>query len=202
VTHDSFRFGTWLIHTASLSLSRCVGTYMCDMTHSCVWHDSFIYMTWLIHMCDVTNSHVWSDAFIRVIWLIHVWHTNTSYAWHDPFIRVIWLIHMCDTTNSYVWHASFMCVIWLIHMRDMAHMCDMSHSMCDVNLTVRRYLSVRHDSFIRMTCLIHRIWLMTHSYVWHDSFNMCVTYDAFICVQFFLRCIGMRWLRLVGSLKL
>jgi len=29
---------------------------MCDMTHSCVWHGSFICVTWLIHMCDMTHS--------------------------------------------------------------------------------------------------------------------------------------------------
>jgi len=40
---------------------------MCDMTHSYVWHDSFIRVTWLIHMCDMTHSYVWHDSFIYVI---------------------------------------------------------------------------------------------------------------------------------------
>ena len=26
------------------------------MTHSCVWHDSFMCVTWLIHVCDMTHS--------------------------------------------------------------------------------------------------------------------------------------------------
>jgi len=37
---------TWLMH-------------VCDMTHSCVWHDSFMCVTWLIHVCDMTHSCVW-----------------------------------------------------------------------------------------------------------------------------------------------
>jgi len=44
---------TWLIH-------------VCDMTHSCVWHDSFMCVTWLIHGCDMTHSHVWHDSFTCV----------------------------------------------------------------------------------------------------------------------------------------
>ena len=38
----------------------------CDMTHSYVWHDSFICVTWLIHMCDMTHSYVCHDSFIFV----------------------------------------------------------------------------------------------------------------------------------------
>ena len=79
------------------------------MTHSYVWHDSFICVTWLIHMCDMTHSYVWHDSFM-----------THSYVWHDSFICVTWLIHMCDMTHSwlirmcdikmtysYVWHDSF-----------------------------------------------------------------------------------------------
>jgi len=87
-----------------------------DMTHSCVWRDSFIYATWLIHIRDMTHS----------------------YMWHDSFVYVTWLIHRCDTTHSYVWHHSFICVACLIHVCDMTHtytlfthglprVCDMTH---------------------------------------------------------------------------
>ena len=117
---------------------------MCDMTHPYVWHDSFICVTWLIHMFDMTQL----------------------YVWHDSFICVTWLIYMCDMTNSYVnalttycntlqhspshgeqdyrvnstapcmWYDSFICLIWLIHMCDMTNSYDMTH------------LYVWHDSFI------------------------------------------------------
>jgi len=42
-----------------------------------VWHDSFICVTWLIHMCDMTHSYVWHDSFICVTWC-HMMH---SYTW-------------------------------------------------------------------------------------------------------------------------
>ena len=40
------------------------------MTRSHVWHDSFMCVTWLIHMCDMTHSHVWHDSFMCVSSLI------------------------------------------------------------------------------------------------------------------------------------
>ena len=129
---------------------------MCDVTHSSVWRDSFICVTWLIHMCDVTHSYVWRDSFLGVTWLIHMCDMTHSYVWHDSFLCVTWLIHMCDVTHQYVRRDSFICATWLIWNLSGAgdrnffpdaekknDMCDMTHScMCD----------------------------MTHSYVWCDSF--------------------------------
>jgi len=45
---------------------------MCVMTHSYVCHDSFICVSWLIHMCVMTHSYVCHDSFIFVSWLIHM----------------------------------------------------------------------------------------------------------------------------------
>jgi len=46
---------TWLIYVHFLC--ACVG-YINGPPHSYVWHDSFICVTWLIHMCDMTHSYV------------------------------------------------------------------------------------------------------------------------------------------------
>ena len=82
---------------------------MRNMTHSC----SFICVTWLIHMCDTTHSYVWHDSFIHVTWpfiyvtwLIHICDMTHSYMWHDSFICVTWLIHMCGVSHSYMWRDS------------------------------------------------------------------------------------------------
>jgi len=146
------------------------------MTHSYVWHDSFMCVTWLIHMCDMTHSYVWHDSFICVAWLTlmcDMTHPSTcarSYVWRDSFIRVTRLIHIRDITRSYVWHdsstsmcsvisdmthshtwhASFVYVTWPIHM------CDTTHS------------HAWHDSFTCVPRLIHTC-DTTHSHVWHDS---------------------------------
>ena len=51
---------SWL--KCACGMSHSCGTahshhsHVCDMTHSYVWHDSFICVTWLTHMCDMTHS--------------------------------------------------------------------------------------------------------------------------------------------------
>ena len=98
---------------------------------SYVWHDSFMCVTWFIHMCDITHSYMWYDSskvpnrlevpdlgpivviivsLICVTWLIFMCDMTHSYVWHNSFICVTWLILMCDMTHSYVWHDSFLCV--------------------------------------------------------------------------------------------
>jgi len=85
-------------------------TYMCAMTHTCVWHDSFICVLWLIHMCAMTYSYVWQDSWICVPWLIHMCAMNHAYVCHDSCIFVPWLMHMSAMTYSYVCHDTFTCV--------------------------------------------------------------------------------------------
>ena len=120
-THRVTRLGIqYIAQGAARQGAACIPVHVLFqcvcVTHSYVWHDSFICacVTWLIHTCtcDVTHSYV--------------------YAWHDSFVcvRVAWLIHMCmrDMTHScvYVWHDSFICVCvtWLIRVCT----CDVTHS--------------------------------------------------------------------------
>jgi len=61
-----------------------------DMTHSYVWHDLYIYETWIMHTCDMTHSYrVHSRA----------WRGSFIYISHGSFKHVMWLIHMCDMTR-------------------------------------------------------------------------------------------------------
>jgi len=167
-------------------------------THSYVWHDSFICVTWLIHACDMTHSYVCHDSSYVFVWhaggmshindytyvyikkkCIYVYiyiyiyiHTNMTREWVHTyeFICVTWLIQMCDMTHSCVWRDAFVCVSWLIHV----WLCDMQ-GVCHALVSHTKllpYSHVCHDSFICVPWLIH-ICDMTHSYVWHDSF-MCV----------------------------
>ena len=55
-----FRFG---VHK---SLSWNTGLFHGDFL--CGWHYSFICATWLIHMCDMTHSYVRHDSFIFAAW--------------------------------------------------------------------------------------------------------------------------------------
>ena len=43
---------------------------ICDMTHSYMWHASFIHVTWLIHICDMPHLYMWHASFINVTLLM------------------------------------------------------------------------------------------------------------------------------------
>ena len=61
-------------------------------------NDSFICVTWLIHMCDMTHSYVWHDSS----------NGCSSLYGNDSFICVTWLIHMCDMTHP----MDLVCCMW------------------------------------------------------------------------------------------
>ena len=96
------------------SLTR--GMSVCDVTRLCVWHDSFICATWLIHMCDMTHWYVRHDSLICATWLIHMCDMTHSYTWAMGHVCRTLTRGMCvwDVTRSYVWHDWFICAPWLI----------------------------------------------------------------------------------------
>ena len=108
---DSFICMTWLMRSrlvvSGSSSTRLI--HMCDITRSCVWHDSFI-------GDGRAAGALPQDSFICVTWLVHTCDTTHSYVSHGSFICVTWLIHTCDTTRSNMYCDSFKCMTWLIHM--------------------------------------------------------------------------------------
>jgi len=178
------------------SLHRFI--HMRDMTHSYVWCDSFLCVTWLVHMCDVTRSFVWRDSFICVTWLIrmpsqvHAYVCDDwSYLWRDSFICVTWLI---DTCHSHVWQGSrsfmgeckhsstrrhrplnlFISLKWPIYM------CNVTRCICVAGLAlICRRVFPWNDLFTRITWLVHMC-DVTHSYVWRNSF-IRVTWFIHMC---------------------
>jgi len=141
-----------------------------------VWHDSFICVTWLIHICDMTRWYMWHDSLIYMTWLIHIsviwlvysrmasksnistkewqWDASVYTLRHDSFIRAISRIHMSDMTRLYQDGRQEQ------HTQERERMMQRDASAC-----------MWHDSFIRATWLI-RMCDVTHSYVRHDSFLM------------------------------
>jgi len=154
----------------------------CTMTHSHVWHDYQINMTWLIPlkqltacMCDMSLAYMWRDSSL--------WR-DSSFLWRDRDV-----IHSLDATQSwYVWHVGVLCVTWLVWCvtwlfflwrgRDVTYSLDGIHSSY-----------VWHDSFLCVVWLILCVtWLFLFvTWPWRDSFSwcnsqrVCVTWLVLMC---------------------
>ena len=101
MTHAYVWHDSWLMHTSDwywwthYPPRNMTMHYRIDVTH-----DSFISVTWLIHVCDMTRSRVRHDSFKCMTWLIHMFDMIHSHVRHDSFICGTWLIHMCDMTQE------------------------------------------------------------------------------------------------------
>jgi len=150
---------TWLI-IFSRRVTALVLRRVPLMSHSYVWHDSFICVTWLIHMCDMTHSYVWHAPFVSATWLIYKY--------------VTWLIILNRRVTALVsrrvpltWHASFVCATWLIH--------TCATWLLDVCVMWLILLNRRVTALV-LRCVL----LVAHSCVWHALFVFW--HDLFICV--------------------
>jgi len=203
-SHDSLRFtnhssrttrGEWLPHMTSCSHDSL--TWLCARAATAGFPLRCTCVTWLIHICDMMFSDVWHDSCIWVKWLVHMGAMTHSYDFlpalgslqgafvsHDSFIYVTWRIHMCDMTHSWAWHDALVRMIWLIDIGDVSYwygwrdvvVCVTCRMFMDIRLSSgcirdKTHSFVSHDSFICVTRLIH-VCHMTHSYVLHHSF-MC-----------------------------
>ena len=154
------------------------------MVHSHVKHDSFICVTWLIHMCDMTHPYVWHDSFTYLTYTILVYEFNMTHlrVWLDVFIFVTWLIHGFDRTISYVWHDSFTCVTWPIQMYDMTY-CNMYHDISIRDMTQTIWTMSRALTWARVftcacTCISETDWASV--WIWPTTLHMYSS--KFLCV--------------------
>ena len=66
-------------------------------------------VTWLIHMCDMTHSYVWHDSFICETWLIVQGTAPVLYTIHSYTTSCVWVlytIHHIQYTPLYCAHLS------------------------------------------------------------------------------------------------
>jgi len=138
VWHASFICVTCLNHMCDMPQDATA----CHIAHSYVWHASFICVTWLIHiwdithMCDMTHWCMWRDSFTRVKCPRTPWRNQgraldqvgdddaasapdpatVTQASHDSFVCVTRLMHVWhdsfadvtfDMTHSHMWHDVF-----------------------------------------------------------------------------------------------
>jgi len=181
--HDSsFIYVTWRSH-------------VCDMTHSCMWHDSFIYITWLMDVHDMVHSYIWYDALIYVTWRIHIYdmthlrrliyicdvthlHVRTFYfcEWRLT-IYMTWQINVCEMTDSYSWRNALLYVRWLIRKGVISYICE----LC-LNASCHEH---ENDSFIIVIWIIHVYVVLscfpnkaqeTKRSIWEYFLSSCHTY--------------------------
>jgi len=161
------------VHTRDMThsmwdMTRCI----CDMTHSCVWHDSFVCVTWLIRVCDMTHWYVWHDSMYRSS------RGRAVLCMEREKERVHPVMHHVLCCAGCVTHHYVCDMTWLINM------CDLISLICVCGMN---HYCVWHDSLV---CD------MTHSFVWHDSL-VCVTWlisvwhDSFVCVTWLIGVCGM-----------
>ena len=177
---------------------------MWDMTHSYMWHDSFIcvshdtfdmlYSAACTRRCYLRpfvlfDSYVWNDSCIRMTWLVNmcdVSHCTAQYirgsAVCDPSC---WLIHTCEMTHAYMWNDSCIRVKWLINV------CDVTHCTAHIQGGATRDPSC----CLIYTCDMTHACDMAHAYVWHDLFAQRGIYKAVLDATFrVVRFIYVTWL--------
>jgi len=190
-TWHTYIYARGMICGVTHSIQICVTCecwLVCDMTHPCVWHGSFSFVTYL---------------HISVTWFIPVRDMSHSYVWHDSFVCVTWLIHVCVTwlIHIYVYVYVYVYIYKCIYKQISAVLClqVLCFFFLQISISLARFmhlLSVRHlGSWVRMhaeKC----VWVMsrmqrqitwcqctndsvTFEDTWHESCHVRTTHNTF-----------------------
>jgi len=130
MTQSYMWHGSFICVTTSAPLSPPTASgYVCPVTWPIfilpyVCRNSFLFVKSLNHTCDMTHSYVWHDSFIWVSTpALRSPRTASGYVcpvtWRS-FLCVTSVLHMYRRTHSYAWHASFICVTCPIPMCDIS----------------------------------------------------------------------------------
>jgi len=140
---------TWLFSICDMAHSyECRDSHMCDVTHSDVWRDSSIFVTWLIHMCDVTHSHicVWLKSFqnMGIISNVCLTYTHTYAHMH---ICIFGHINIYKNINHFYMRGSqlefFRNVYICVHdLRYVSHICTDSRLQIGWHRILRLFLKL------------------------------------------------------------
>ena len=164
----------WEMNLYTNAMTHVKGlVHLCDMTHSCKWHDAFIlydvthygmqndssiHLTWRIHVRDMTHSHIWRASCMYVTWFIHTYDVTHSHTWHDSFTYMTSLIDVLAITHQHLYHDALTCsnLIFLneefiIFVTRLVDVCEMTHWF------------LRHNALLYDRWLIHK-WVLSHLY--------------------------------------
>ena len=224
MTHVTSHNETWLQLKFHRVIKSCFIVWR-DVRHSCVWCDSFICVTWLIHLCDVTHSFVWRDSFICATWLVHMCDMTNSYVWHDVMYvihdsfacahlftcaHLLVLIYMCSFTCAKFTCAHLhllihICSFTFAHLHVLIHMCSFTCAHLHLLIYLCSFTCAHSHVLIYMcsfTC--------AHLHVRNDSLwttyvpshnETWLEFAILLLLEFWLE-LDMGWLWFVGSFKI
>jgi len=126
-------------------------TYLCDMAHSCVRHNSLVRVPWLIFQiifirlpllslctCAMTRSYECHNSFTCALWLLHTYAYAMTHAY-------TWLSVRClAAVTGHRWHPSYMRGACIPHFYYMTCAWHLLRETCVNGIRSRR----RSDSYI------------------------------------------------------
>jgi len=166
-------------------------------TCSHVRRDSYIRVIWLIHMCDVNHSCIWHDSTRSYVWrdfLFVCGRTYDSYVRWDLFICVTGLFHMCDVAILVSMRSEIHLLRCILQRDSFIRVTGLFH-ICDVTLLVSMGDEIHRDLCWRVALHICAARLFytcdrTLSYVWYDITRWTRSYvrrNLFYCVAWIIR---------------
>jgi len=150
------------------------------VTHSYMWYDSFIRVTWLIRICDMAHSYMRHESFI--------------YEWFHSLVTVhIWNhMHICVSLHMWV-NSTYLCVVYMhvcMHSTCTFHICEyfaciivcMLHVYCFVFLCTCIFVCIPQSSISdrkKRICL--HIHVMSGD-ITCIFMHICVSMSVCVCV--------------------
>jgi len=171
---------TWLIH-------------VCDMTHSCVWHDSF--------MCVTCITYIYTCVRDTYIYTCVITYIYTCVMAHSNVTCHVWMSHV---TYEWVMSRMFLPLSWLFLLK----ISVISTRALSLSLSLFLFLSLSlsllaHSRFSLSLSLSHT---HTHTHIHTHTHSFFLPFTLFhkqthSHTQWARHIFTMGWLRLVGSLK-
>jgi len=150
-----------------------------------LWHDSFICVTWLIHMCDMTHSYACHDSFISQR-LPHCHMCTTPHSLHQRYLKFF----SCPP----------ICVCIILHTYIRPHTRRMNSSTHIMSDSLYAY---KHTDPKKRTQSKERESKRDREEMWGGRFlEIGSGWWSGLHLQMLEACLPMGWLRLVGCLKI
>jgi len=168
--------------------------YMCGVTHSHAWHDSFLFydILWngmsirvvsLVHIRNMTHLYFEHESF-TCVWMSSCWTQGgpgmmSIRLWHDSI--------MCENTSCvyadmYIYIYIYVCVCVYVRIENMFDMTDLCvrHASCMyANMYIHIYVYMCVCIHVWSICLT---WLIYVRDMPHVCMKICIYIHIYMCV--------------------